>query len=64
MRSLFDRFRTNDTKIETPKICYIHKIALIEIKESNPNPYYGKPQFRTYRCPMCQTTIEFENEKS
>tara|TARA_B100001093_G_C26150498_1_gene727206 strand:- start:253 stop:405 length:153 start_codon:yes stop_codon:yes gene_type:complete len=45
------------------KLCYIHKIALIEIKDSKPKPLYGEPQFRTYKCPMCQITIEFENEK-
>ena len=38
-------------------ICYIHKIAMKEIKYEEPIPEFGIYKYKEYKCPMCQTTV-------
>ena len=38
-------------------ICYIHKIAMREIKHEEPIPELGIYKYKEYKCPMCHTTV-------
>ena len=42
---------------KTTIICYIHKIAMQEIKCEEPIPEYGIYTYKEYKCPMCMTTF-------
>tara|TARA_R100001126_G_C4737125_1_gene106652 strand:- start:331 stop:480 length:150 start_codon:yes stop_codon:yes gene_type:complete len=39
------------------KICWIHKIAMKEIKQEEPIPELGIYTYKEYKCPMCFTTV-------
>ena len=38
-------------------ICYIHKIAMKEIKHEEPIPELGIYNYKEYKCPMCLTSV-------
>ena len=38
-------------------ICYIHKIAMKEIKHEEPIPELGIYNYNEYKCPMCLTSV-------
>ena len=38
-------------------ICYIHKIVMEELDQSEPIPFLGEFKYKEYKCPMCMTTL-------
>jgi len=38
-------------------ICYIHKIAMKEVKHEEYIPEPGTSKYKEYKCPMCHTTV-------
>ena len=63
MQDLFRHLRihTRKKKMKDENICYIHKIAMTKHVEEEPIPFLGIKKFVTYKCPMCNISVEIEN---
>jgi hypothetical protein len=42
------------------KLCWIHKIAMQEVKQEEPIPEYGVYKYKEFKCPMCMKPIREE----
>lgn len=60
MQDLFRHLRIHTSDKEEIKLCYIHKIALIKEDHEEAIPFLGIEKWSTYRCPMCENVIEFD----